>query len=137
MTLVMLRPLGWLVLVVAVTTGMLIALSTFHSHAADRVGDISYSLYLLHLPIGVAVIGCLSHWLPYASWFIGILDVIGVAASAWAAWIMCQFIEKPSQETCRRLYAFRIANQSKLHSRQWRRRARTNCPPVIIQRCEF
>jgi peptidoglycan/LPS O-acetylase OafA/YrhL len=98
MTLVMIRPLGWLVLVVAVTTGMLIALSTFHSHAADRVGDISYSLYLLHLPIGVAVIGCLSHWLPYASWFIGVLDVIGVAASAWAAWIMYQIIEKPSQD---------------------------------------
>jgi peptidoglycan/LPS O-acetylase OafA/YrhL len=98
MTLVMIRPLGWLVLVVAVATGMLIALSTFHSHAADRVGDISYSLYLLHLPIGVAVIGCLSHWLPYASWFIGLLDVIGVAASAWAAWIMYQIIEKPSQD---------------------------------------
>jgi len=98
MTLVMIRPLGWMVLVVAVATGMLIALSTFHSHAADRVGDISYSLYLLHLPIGVAVIGCLSHWLPYASWFIGLLDVIGVAASAWAAWIMYQIIEKPSQD---------------------------------------
>lgn len=98
MSLVMIRPLGWLVLVVAVATGMLIALSTFHSHAADRVGDISYSLYLLHLPIGVAVIGCLSHWLPYASWFIGLLDVIGVAASAWAAWIMYQIIEKPSQD---------------------------------------
>ena len=25
-------------------------------------------------------------------------DVIGVAASAWAAWIMYQFIEKPSQD---------------------------------------
>jgi peptidoglycan/LPS O-acetylase OafA/YrhL len=27
-----------------------------------------------------------------------VLDVIGVAASAWAAWIMYQWIEKPSQE---------------------------------------
>ena len=27
-----------------------------------------------------------------------VLDVIGMAASAWAAWIMYQFIEKPSQE---------------------------------------
>jgi peptidoglycan/LPS O-acetylase OafA/YrhL len=92
------RPLGWLVVVVAVTTAMLIALSNFHSHAMDRVGDISYSLYLLHLPIGVGVIGVLAYWLPYSSWYIGVLDVIGVAASAWAAWIMYQIIEKPSQD---------------------------------------
>jgi peptidoglycan/LPS O-acetylase OafA/YrhL len=91
------RPLGWIVTVVAVATGLLIALSTFHSHAMDRVGDVSYSLYLIHLPIGVGVIGCLSHWLPYASRYIGLLDVIGVAASAWAAWILYQIIEKPSQ----------------------------------------
>ncbi|MGC2109036.1 MAG: acyltransferase [Candidatus Korobacteraceae bacterium] len=98
MTLAMLRPLGWLFVVVSVATGLLIALSTFHSRAGDRVGDISYSLYLLHLPIGVSVIGCLSHWLPFSSWYLGILDVIGVAASAWAAWIMYRIIEKPSQE---------------------------------------
>ncbi len=83
---------------VAVPTGLLIALSTFHNHAMDRVGDVSYSLYLLHLPIGVSVIGLLSHWLPFSERFIGLLDVIGVAASAWAAWIMYQIIEKPSQE---------------------------------------
>ncbi|MGB8887605.1 MAG: acyltransferase [Candidatus Korobacteraceae bacterium] len=93
-----LRPLGSIVVVVAVITGLLIALSHFHSHAMDRVGDVSYSLYLLHLPIGVAVIGCLSHWLPFSSYYIGILDVIGVAASAWAAWVLYQWIEKPSQE---------------------------------------
>ncbi len=98
MVLASLRPLGILVPLVAVPTGLLIALSTYHSHAMDRVGDISYSLYLIHLPIGVAVIGCLSHWLPYASWYIAVLDVLGVAASAWAAWTMYQFIEKPSQE---------------------------------------
>jgi peptidoglycan/LPS O-acetylase OafA/YrhL len=98
MVLAMLRMSGWLVPLVAVPTGLLIAVSTFHSHAMDRVGDVSYSLYLLHLPIGVSVIGCLSHWLPYASWYIGLLDVIGVAASMWAAWIMYQIIEKPSQD---------------------------------------
>ena len=92
------RPLGWMVVVVAVATAMLIALSHFHSHAMDRVGDVSYSLYLIHLPIGVGVIGVLSHWLPYSSRYIGVLDVIGVAASAWAAWVLYQIIEKPSQD---------------------------------------
>ena len=93
-----LRISGWLVPLVAVPTALLIAFSGFENRAADRVGDISYSLYLLHLPIGVSVIGCLSHWLPYSSWYIGFLDVVGVAASMGAAWVMYQFIEKPSQE---------------------------------------
>ena len=93
----MLWPIGWIVASVSVATGLIIALSTFHNRAADFVGDISYSLYLLHLPIGVAVIGCLSHWLPYSSSYIGVLDVVGLVASGLAAWIMYQLIEKPSQ----------------------------------------
>lgn len=98
MVLSMSRLSGWLVPMVAVPTALLIAFSTLESRAMDRVGDVSYSLYLLHLPIGVSVIGLLSHWLPFSSYFLGVLDVIGVAASMWAAWIMYQFIEKPSQE---------------------------------------
>jgi peptidoglycan/LPS O-acetylase OafA/YrhL len=98
MVLAMYRVSGWLVPAVAVPTGLLIAFSSFENPIADRVGDISYSLYLLHLPIGVSVIGCFSHWLPYSGYYIGVLDVIGVAASMWAAWVMYQFIEKPSQE---------------------------------------
>jgi peptidoglycan/LPS O-acetylase OafA/YrhL len=98
MVLAMMRISGWLVPLVAVPTGLLIAFSKFQNRAMDRVGDISYSLYLLHLPIGVSVIGMLSHWIPYSSYFIGILDVVGVAASCWAAWIMYRIVEKPSQE---------------------------------------
>jgi|SRR5271166_2465228 len=98
MVFAMSRISGWLVPLVAVPTGLLIGFSNFENRTADRVGDISYSLYLLHLPIGVSVIGCLSHWLPFSSYFIGLLDVVGVAASMGAAWIMYQVIEKPSQE---------------------------------------
>jgi peptidoglycan/LPS O-acetylase OafA/YrhL len=97
MVVAMFWPIGWIVASVSVATGLIIALSTFHSRAADFVGDISYSLYLLHLPIGVSVIGCLSHWLPYSSNYIGVLDVVGLAASGLAAWVMYQLIEKPSQ----------------------------------------
>ena len=98
MVMSMSRISGWLVPIVAVPTGLLIAFSKMDNPLADRVGDISYSLYLLHLPIGVSVIGLLSHWIPYSSYFLGVLDMIGVAASMWAAWIMYQFLEKPSQE---------------------------------------
>jgi len=98
MVFAMLKPSGWLVPLVAVPTGLLIAFAAVQSPAMDRVGDVSYSLYLLHLPIGVGVIGCLSHWLPYSGSYIGLLDVVGVAASLWAAWVMYQIVEKPSQQ---------------------------------------
>jgi len=98
MVLAMIGPIGWIVAGVSVTTGMLIAFSTFHNRRMDRVGDVSYSLYLLHLPIGVSLLGCLSHWLPYSGSYMIVLDVVGVAASGLAAWIMYQIIEKPSQE---------------------------------------
>jgi len=97
MVLAMIGPIGWIVAGVSVTTGMLIAFSTFHNRALDRVGDVSYSLYLLHLPIGVAVIGILSRRLPYSGSYMIVLDVVGVAVSGAAAWAMYQIIEKPSQ----------------------------------------
>ena len=98
MVLAMIGPIGWIVAGVSVTTGMLIAFSTFHNRQMDRVGDVSYSLYLLHLPIGVTLIGFLAHWLPYSGSYIGVLDVAGLVGSGLAAWIMYQLIEKPSQE---------------------------------------
>ncbi len=98
MVLAMIAPLGWIVTGVSVTTGLLIAFSTFHNPAADRVGDVSYSLYLLHLPIGVSVIGCLSLWLPYSGSYMIVLDTVGLAACGLVAWVMYQLIEKPSQE---------------------------------------
>ncbi len=98
MVLAMIGPIGWIVAGVSVTTGLLIAFSTFHKPSADRVGDVSYSLYLLHLPIGVGVISCLSHWLPYSGSYMLALDVVGLAASSIMAWMMYQVIEKPSQE---------------------------------------
>jgi peptidoglycan/LPS O-acetylase OafA/YrhL len=98
MVLAMIGPIGWIVTGVSVTTGMLIAFATLESRAMDRIGDVSYSLYLLHLPIGVTLIGCLSLWLPYSGRYMIMLDTVGLAASGLAAWIMYQLIEKPSQE---------------------------------------
>lgn len=98
MVMAMARNTGYLAPLVGVPTGLLIAFSTFHSRRMDRLGDVSYSLYLIHLPIGVSLIGMMSHWIPYSSWFLGVLDAIGLAACVWAAWVMYQFIERPSQE---------------------------------------
>ncbi len=98
MVLAMSGPIGWIVAGVSVATGLLIALSQFSSRRLNRCGEVSYSLYLLHLPIGVTVIGYLSSRLPYSSHYIGVLDLAGLAASGLAAWAMYQVIEKPSQE---------------------------------------
>jgi peptidoglycan/LPS O-acetylase OafA/YrhL len=98
MVMAMARNTGYLAPLVGVPTGLLIAFSTFQSQRMDRLGDVSYSLYLIHLPIGVSLIGMMSHWIPYSSWFLGVLDAIGLTACVWAAWVMYQFIEKPSQE---------------------------------------
>ena len=97
MVLAMIGPIGWIVAGVSVATAMLITFSSFQNRAMDRVGDVSYSLYLLHLPIGMAVIGCLSHYLPYSGSYMIVLDVVGGAASLLAAWMMYQAVEKPSQ----------------------------------------
>lgn len=97
MVLAMIGPIGWIVAGVSVTTAMLITFSKFHNRGLDRVGDVSYSLYLLHLPIGVTVIGLLSHYLPYTGSYMIVLDVVGVVVSGLAAWMMYQTVEKPSQ----------------------------------------
>ena len=98
MAFAMWHPIGWIVAAVATFTGLIIALVTFELRALDRVGDVSYSLYLLHLPIGITLIGCLSRWLPYSGSYLGVLDALGLAVCGLAAWAMYQAIERPSQE---------------------------------------
>jgi peptidoglycan/LPS O-acetylase OafA/YrhL len=98
MVLAMIGPIGWIVAGVSTATAMIITFSTFYNRRLDSVGDASYSLYLLHLPIGIAVIACLSHWLPFSGSYIGVIDVVGLAASLLAAWIIYQAIERPSQQ---------------------------------------
>ncbi len=98
MVLAMAGPIGWIVAGVATATGLLVALSTFHSPGLNRLGDVSYSLYLLHLPIGLSLIGWLSSRLPYSGSYIGVLDGVGLVGSLAAAWVMYQLIEKPSQD---------------------------------------
>ena len=117
MAVAMLRISGWLVPLVAVPTALLIAFVRFESRRADRVGDISYSLYLLHLPIGVSVIGVLARWLPYSSWYLGLLDAIGVVASMGGAWVLYQLVEKPSQELSSSIRFARRARKTQSEAR--------------------
>ena len=96
-------PTGWLVAGISVATGLVIAFVSFRHRIADFLGDVSYSVYLLHLPIGVSLIAWLSHLLPFSGSYLGALDLAGMLASVAAAAFLYRWVEKPSQEMSSRV----------------------------------
>jgi peptidoglycan/LPS O-acetylase OafA/YrhL len=90
-------PTGWLVAGISVATGLAIAFVSFRHRYADFLGDVSYSLYLLHLPVGVGLIAWLSFLLPYSGSYLGVLDLAGMAASIATAALLYRWVEKPAQ----------------------------------------
>jgi peptidoglycan/LPS O-acetylase OafA/YrhL len=90
-------PTGWVVAGISVGTGLLIALVDFRNPLADFLGDVSYSVYLLHLPLGVGLIGWLSYLLPYSSLYLGAIDLAGMTLSVGAAAFLYRWVEKPAQ----------------------------------------
>ncbi len=66
------------------------------------VGTISYSLYLLHVPIGGRVMNFLERFAEFA--FVQFLSVpLALAASLFVAWIFFLLVEKPSHEAARKI----------------------------------
>ena len=89
--------LGTPAAVVSTVTALAIAFVQIQSRVLGFLGDISYSLYLLHVPIGGKVIN-LS--LRYAYDLEGKVLALIVAAgcSIAAAYLLYRFVEKPSRE---------------------------------------
>src|SRR5262249_6433258 len=83
---------------VAVATVLMIAFVSFRHRIADFLGDVSYSVYLVQLPIGVALVSWLSRVLPYASWYLGALYCLGMALAVGASAVLYRWGEKPAQE---------------------------------------
>ncbi len=100
-------PTGWLVAGLSVATGLVIAFVSFRHRLADFLGEVSYSVYLLHLPIGVSLIGWLSYLLPYSGSYLGALDLVGMLASIAAAALLYRWAEKPAQEKSSRMHFVR------------------------------
>ncbi|HEY6306936.1 MAG TPA: acyltransferase [Candidatus Angelobacter sp.] len=96
-------PTGWLVAGISVATGLVIAFVSFRHRIADFLGDVSYSVYLLHLPIGVGLIVWLAQLLPRTGSYLGVIDAAGMAASIAAAAGLYRWVEKPAQEMSSRL----------------------------------
>jgi len=62
-------------------------------------GNISYSLYLLHLPVGITVLNAFQR-MGVATW---IGELVALLASVVVSWVSYRWIEKPSQRLARRL----------------------------------
>lgn len=72
------------------------------------LGDISYSLYLLHIPVGITVLNLLA--------LVGVPEsfasLAAIAASILAAWVGYRLVERPSQALARRFSGPRLSTQS-------------------------
>jgi len=99
---VMRTPIGLPVAWVSVATGLAIASCSFQNRWFNKLGDVSYSLYLLHLPVGLTVISLASR-LPYSGSYILMIDVAAVAVSLGAAYLMYRLVEEPSQRLSSRI----------------------------------
>lgn len=107
-------PTGWLVAGISVATALLIAFVSFRHRLADFLGDVSYSVYLLHLAIGVSLIGWLSHLLPFSGSYLGALDLAGMLASVGAAAVLYRWVERPAQEMSSRVRFLRADRRVEL-----------------------
>lgn len=74
----------------------------YNPYYSHWVGERSYSLYLIHLIVGQALVNFLSHiyYLPYQKFLIVLL---GYSSSLLAAWLIHYYIERPSQWAAKQL----------------------------------
>ncbi len=91
-------------LVVAIFTLIIVHyFPSYNPKYSNWLGKISYSIYLIHLIIGQALVNFLSHTyrLPYQKILVILL---GYAVSVGAAWLLYQWVEKPSKQASKRIY---------------------------------
>ena len=89
-------PIGLPVSLVSLLSGLTIAFVTFENRYANRLGEVSYSLYLLHIPVGLRIIDFMSR-IPFSSSYLVVIDVLAVAGSLAASIAFYRWIEGPSQ----------------------------------------
>jgi len=95
--------LGWIDLLIGLITLSIIHLiPNYKSKIGTFLGNISYSLYLLHSIIGSAFINFMSHRFtePYEKFFVILTGVLISIGSAYLFWM---FVEKPSQKISQKI----------------------------------
>jgi peptidoglycan/LPS O-acetylase OafA/YrhL len=87
----------------AMAVGIFVGMLVWSPGRAARplawLGDISYSLYLLHMPVGFAVLGVLHRFDAPSS----LATILGTTASLAAAHVSYRLVERPSQRFARHL----------------------------------
>ncbi len=59
-------------------------------------GRISYSLYLIHVPVGLVVLGLRARYWPTAEWAGAGFWVVAMVSSVLASWLFHRVVESPS-----------------------------------------
>jgi peptidoglycan/LPS O-acetylase OafA/YrhL len=90
------------VLIVFVSFGSPVAIAVLESPVFAWLGKISFSLYLVHVPVlvGIAFLGGGNHW--------GLVGLIGIPMSLLGGWLFYLVIERPSH-----VFSLWIGNKAK------------------------
>lgn len=94
--------------VVGLMTGLVIWATAHVSFSGPQwrplfvLGAISYSLYLVHVPIGGRFVNLFQRFLPETVWVDLALSLGGLGMSLCAAWLFWRWIERPAIELARR-----------------------------------
>ncbi|MEO6490696.1 MAG: acyltransferase [Ferruginibacter sp.] len=96
------RGLGSFTAIVGFATALLIANFEWRTRMTDFLGKISFSLYLMHVPVGGKVLNYLGR---YANneWKVWGALIIALAITIIASWIFYKLIEYPSQMLSKRI----------------------------------
>lgn len=123
--------LGWLVSIVGLTTGILLAFDMkLGSHKLMIwLGSISFSLYLVHVPIGGRVVNLGKRYVDSQSGE-ALLSIVALLVSLLAAFLFYLAIERPSQNWAARLRYPNRGEQSTNGLSFRRPSAKTTCVPA-------
>lgn len=96
--------MGFINLGVAISTIVAVQFFTnFNSAIANFFGNISYSLYLLHCIVGAGFINFCTRF-AHEPWQKFAVIMAGFGISVGCAWMLYNFVEKPSQKFSRRFF---------------------------------
>lgn len=87
---------GSLIVATCTMTALVIAFIKFEHQILTWLGTISYSLYLMHVPIGGKVID-LGVRFRHSEFVAGVFLIAATASSLLAAWVLYKVVELPSQ----------------------------------------
>jgi len=89
-------------LVAALLPYFFITYFEFHDKVSRFLGNISYSLYLVHIPIGGRIIN-LCETFVQNEWIRSLFVFIALIISIFVAWLFFKFIERPFMELSKRI----------------------------------